>query len=200
MECGILLTYEQRKSKFCSHNCAAKNTNRTRDYSKFKCGPKKQNKIYSLECKFCGEVFTYSRSTKMFCSSGCMNQERINKKYNTRKKFIKVEDTNHTSYRNACKFNFSLNDYENEYDFSLIEKYGWYSPTNKNNNLEGVSRDHIISISYGWKNKIDPYYISHPANCQLLPHKDNKIKGTKCGMSLEELKIKILLWEEKYIL
>lgn len=102
-------------------------------------------------------------------------------------------------YKNKTNFKFALSDYTEEFDFSLIEQYGWYKAKNHGNNLNGVSRDHIVSVSYGYKNNIDPKIISHPANCQLLIHNDNSSKGNKNSQKdVEKLKQKILLWNQKY--
>jgi hypothetical protein len=111
---------------------------------------------------------------------------------------FKIKNTGITRYRQLCEFKFNLSDFPTEYDFSLIKKYGWYSPVNKKNNLNGISRDHIIPVNYGFKNKIDPYVISHPANCQLLKHSDNSSKRDKLIMTLDELLEKIKIWEKKY--
>ena len=95
-------------------------------------------------------------------------------------------------------FRFSLKDYPDEFDFELIEKYGFYSPANKNNNLNGVSRDHMYSVYEGYKNNISPKIISHPANCKLLKHTDNISKNKKCSITLDELLERIKEWEIKY--
>jgi protein involved in sex pheromone biosynthesis len=74
------------------------------------------------------------------------------------------------------------------FDFSLIQKFGWYSPGNripKNNN--GISRDHKISINEAIKNEYDPFYISHSLNCQLMEHSENKTKYTKSSLIYTEL-------------
>ena len=111
-------------------------------------------------------------------------------------KYKQSSKTGIDRYRQLCKFKFSLNDYPNEFDFKLIKKYGWYSPSNsKKPKLNGVSRDHMYSIKEGFKNNVNPYYISHPANCQLLTHDDNNRKKTKCNISLEELIKKIEIWD-----
>lgn len=101
---------------------------------------------------------------------------------------------NYRTYKERCLFNFTLSDYPDNFDFGLIEKHGWYKAKNKGNNLNGISRDHIISIKYGFENNIDPYIISHPANCQLLKHSDNNKKNTNIGCTLDELLIKIKQW------
>lgn len=101
-------------------------------------------------------------------------------------------------YRLACNFKFKLSDFPNEFDFSLIEEHGWYSPSNKKNNLNGISRDHMVSIKYGFENKIDPKIISHPANCRLVKHTDNISKNLKCSISYDELIKRIEIWDQKY--
>lgn len=65
-------------------------------------------------------------------------------------------------------------------------------------NLNGISRDHMLSKNYGFKNNIDPYIISHPANCKLITHTENNKKHTQNTITLEELKNKIILWNVKY--
>ena len=75
-----------------------------------------------------------------------------------------------------------------------MEKYGWYSPSNKNNNLLGVSKDHLYSVKDGFLNVIDPSIIKHPANCKLMLHKDNNSKGYKSIITLDELLDRIKKW------
>jgi hypothetical protein len=103
-----------------------------------------------------------------------------------------------SDYRLACKFNFNIGDYPDEFDFKLIENHGWYSAKNRGNNLNGVSRDHIVSVKFGFENSIDPKIISHPANCQLLRHNDNVSKHKKCSMTIEDLLEKIQKWDDRY--
>ena len=74
----------------------------------------------------------------------------------------------------------------------LIKKYGIYS----NDNINGVARDHIVSISYGWENNIPSEIISPPANCQIVQQIDNCRKSSGSSISVEELKERIRLWEE----
>ena len=93
--------------------------------------------------------------------------------------------------------------YPKEFDLSLIEQHGWYTcPGVKRKgqpkNISGVSRDHIISVSYGFNNNIDPKIISHPANCRIMLHLDNKIKHDKCNLTIEQLLEKICVWNRKY--
>lgn len=117
-----------------------------------------------------------------------------------RKKRLLSEDyQDKVQYRKNCQFYFHLNEYPDEFDFSLIKKYGWYSAPNKGGNTNGISRDHMYSISDGWKNKVSPLIISHPANCKLLRHDDNFfIKNKNSSISLEDLEKRIKEWNKKY--
>ena len=144
------------------------------------------------ECKYCGVTFfsVGKNVKKRYCSDVC----RQTKTNETKRKNL----TELHKYRLDCKFTFSLNTYPNEFDFDLIRTHGWYKATNRGNNLNGVSRDHMISIMYGWRNKIPSEIIAHPANYQLLRHNDNISKYTTPSISLEELTLRIEKWNEKY--
>lgn len=95
-------------------------------------------------------------------------------------------------YYSECQFKFGFS-FPNIQGYDLIKQYGIYSSTN---NLGGVSRDHIVSISYGWEHKIPPEMISHPANCQIVRHIDNIHKSTRCSITVDELANRIKLWEQ----
>ena len=95
-------------------------------------------------------------------------------------------------YYRQCQFSFGFR-YPQIQGYNLIKQYGIFSPTS---NIDGVSRDHIISIIYGWENKIPPEMISHPANCQIVRHIDNIRKSTRCSITVEELANRIKLWEQ----
>lgn len=46
-------------------------------------------------------------------------------------------------------------------------------------NIDGLDTDHIVPISYGFKNNINPELIGSLDNLQLLPNQLNLDKGTK---------------------
>lgn len=149
-----------------------------------------ENKSYKKTCPCCNEYFFARKKNTKFCSRKCADKYR-SKEYRKNKKIKDI-------YRNECKFLFSLNSYPDEFDFILLKENGWYKAKNHGENPEGVSRDHMFSINEGFKKRIDPYYISHPANCQLLLHNVNIIKGTDCSISFDELKERVRAWNEKY--
>lgn len=95
-------------------------------------------------------------------------------------------------YYKKCSFKFNVYDYPNIFDLSLITKYGWYSCPGKKRkdkikNINGVSRDHKVSINEGYKKSYDTYYMSHIMNCDLILHSENKIKNTSSSISYDEL-------------
>ena len=102
--------------------------------------------------------------------------------------------TKYQKYFEDSKFRFNLYKYPDEFDLTLIEKYGWF----RNSNQNGISRDHMISISHGFKNNILPELLAHPANCKLMHHRENDSKNGKCSITLEGLKERIKTWDEKY--
>lgn len=102
------------------------------------------------------------------------------------------------NYRADCLFKFNLSDYSEEFDFTLIEQYGWYKAKNRGNNQTGISRDHAVSVRYGFDNNLPASHLSHPANCVLMQHGNNASKGKNNTMSYEELLKRIEAWDKKY--
>ena len=114
--------------------------------------------------------------------------------------FLKTEKTKHKSICKTCKlknqtryvdfrFRFNLYDYPELFDLNLISTIGFYAPRGKSGkwNPNGISRDHKVSVSEAVKNNYDPFYITHPLNCELMPHHKNNSKKTKSSISYSEL-------------
>ncbi|MCX6227340.1 MAG: hypothetical protein NTV01_21775 [Bacteroidia bacterium] len=120
---------------------------------------------------------------------GCKNCGGKKEKYKGLCEKCKLEYYKY--YRPACEFKFSLSGYSNCFDFNLLKNSGMYKAKNRGDNLDGVSRDHMFSIKDGFKQKIDPKIMSHPANCRLMLHLDNNRKNGKSSISLQELKERI---------
>ena len=96
-------------------------------------------------------------------------------------------------YKNRCRFTFNPYQVKNVTGYNLLLEHGIWHPLN---NPLGVSRDHIISQEYGWRNNIDPKIISHPANCQWLHQIDNARKKSDSWITLELLLGRIHIWDE----
>lgn len=140
-------------------------------------------------CQYCGSIFRSNRKKK-YCCKECRTKARTEKQLLDKELFIR--------YKSQCVFNFALNEFPEEFDFNLIKEHGWYQAKNRGNNLTGISRDHMLSCKYGYDNLIDPYLISHPANCKLILQTQNSSKHSNCSITKEELIEKVNEWNNKY--
>lgn len=196
-----------KKGTHCSRKCANSRTWSKADKlkksisslnsEKVKIANSNPNKIKNMREKLTqahleGKIFA------SFCNDEIRNKAIATNKRKMRERLLNIDYFKKDNYRKACQFRFSLNTYPNEFDFSLIEKYGWYKAKNKGNNPRGISRDHKLSISDGWKLKINPIYMRHPANCQLLNHDDNWNKRSKSSVNKKELLDLINSFDKKY--
>jgi hypothetical protein len=190
LKCGEKIPYEKRRNNYCGHSCKASALNIGRTYSDETIAKMSNSRLRNVEykvkkCKGCSNNIINSRL--MYCSDVC------------KKEYKRKHMDEFLIYKADAKFNFTLNDYPDEFNFKLIEEYGWYAPSNSSKpNIGGVSRDHMYSINEGFKNGVDPKLISHPANCQLMIHNDNISKNKKSSLTLEELIIRINDWDLKY--
>jgi hypothetical protein len=219
-KCGKEFEVEEREKEFplkekyyCSRSCAnshemteetrKKTSESLKKYARTK-GMKIAQDIFQEDkvCPICGKTFHTIKIKQTTCSKECGQKFRVlnelNKKFENITDGIKKGKFLYDLYRKQCSFKFALNQFPTEYDFSMIKDRGWYKAKNHGDNLYGVSRDHIFSVYEGFKQQIDPYYISHPANCKLLLHSENASKHSDCGITIEELKNKIKEWNEKY--
>lgn len=184
--CGTSIEYSKRKNKYCSASCAARITNLVSR----KRGPTAVEKLPYSNIKF------------ILCKH--TNQFYSNKNPNgTTRRCSPYVTTLKEQYYAASRFKFNVYNYPEEFDIELILTHGWYTcPGLKRKghakNILGVSRDHLISVSYGFANNIDPILISHPANCRVMLHTENKIKHGKCDLTLPQLLVNIKIWNQKY--
>lgn len=111
-----------------------------------------------------GSILEFRFRYKIYCCIECKKEYFINLKND-----IEL-------YKLCSKFKFNLSDYEDNFDFDLIKKFGWYKAKNHGNNINGVSRDHMFSINEGFKQLINPLLIAHPANCKLIKNTNNQKK------------------------
>lgn len=211
-KCDNDIVYENRESDYCSRECSLSNANAKRKGIKYNMTiegseilrKSAYNKLHNVTydkqinlikvyndnpklCPNCSKPIEYLKRKLFYCSKTCL------------KGYRRKDKDEFLIYKSDASFKFSLNDYPDAFDFSLIEKHGWYSPSNsKKPNIGGVSRDHMISVKEGFRLDIDPKLLSHPANCQLMIHSDNISKNKKSSLTLEELILKIGGWDLKY--
>lgn len=136
---------------------------------------------------------------KVLHSVEVRKQAAETKKRKRIERIAKGEFDSKKQYRSFCGFGFNLKDYPEEFDLSVVNTFGWYKASNKGNNPNGISRDHMYSIFDGFKNNISPLIISHPANCKLMRHEENfHIKNRMSSISLNDLLTRIEIWNNKY--
>ena len=165
LNCNNIIPYNKKRNEYCGKDCSFSQNNLNRKGIKYNLTNEGKNILIKSAlknfhnhdfnkhisninsyndnpklCLCCSTKIEFSKRKQKYCSKGCF---KISKKQNL--------DNNYLKYKNLSKFKFSLNSYPNEFDFSLIEKYGWYSPSNKKNNLDGISRDHMISVREGFE-------------------------------------------------
>ncbi|MEO6304484.1 MAG: hypothetical protein ABIP51_15080 [Bacteroidia bacterium] len=206
-EAIVLGKYSKKRfcSRLCSHKFCTKNDNK-----------KETKKTNCVECDQEIKINKRTCARKAKCSD-CKNKNRKRVNYIPRikrckfcaelletktKKHIceKCRRNYYDYYRFSAEFNFEFKKYKNffsEEENDLIKKNGWYSPSNKRNNLKGVSKDHMFSVRDGFINKIDIQIIKHPANCKILIHSDNQKKKSNSSISLLNLLKRIKEFEEK---
>lgn len=206
--CNNIIPFEDNlNNKFCNHRCAATYTNNNRINNgyivsietKFKISEQTTGKSYkrltNVACYKCGISFQLMCGPKIDLSKICCD---VCKHIVRHRKIAALDLAKLKDYRLACKFRFSLNKYPSEFDFTLIESFGWYKAANHGNNLYGVSRDHMVSVRYGFDNNVDPEIIAHPANCKLMQHSLNVKKYISNSITYDELLIRIKEWDLKY--
>ena len=123
-------------------------------------------KLFICKCKNCSFIGSYRKQTG-YCNNckHCYTE-------NGRAKFI---------------FTFNVYHYPDLFDIEFINKHGWRKTKGSNINVNGVSRDHKVSVRDAIKFNYDPYYIKHPLNCVLMLHSDNQSKGTQSSITYNEL-------------
>lgn len=204
-KCNSIISFEKRNNRFCSYKCSNSRTqteemNRSRSLKlkKPENNRKQKNKKIGRPRKHIEPKYEYTRIK--FCKVCNKVTTNISGKY------CNKCAPNISLYRSRASFQFNVYDYPEEFNLSLIEEYGWYSPNgykrrNKTPNLSGVSRDHLYSILDGFENNIDPNILSHPANCRIMIHNGkggNNSKNRKSEITIEELLHRIEIWQMKY--
>lgn len=218
----------ENNKKYCSYRCRNIYVNKhIRDYSsnsKYKNTVEekleKRKAIYYENpkiCQVCMNPIIFEKRRNIFCGSSCATyNSNLNRSPDIYKKasitlknkivetgafgFLMDKPTNmkdYCVYRVLTNFNFDVNYYPTEFDINLIEQLGWYK-TYDNLNLNGVSMDHIYSVRSGYDNNINPYILSHPANCRIITQRTNSSKGMRCDITIDELLEKIKIFDNKY--
>ena len=201
LECeGVIKFGSEPAARFCNHSCSAKYTNRLRlPESRIK---QKSNAAKTWEEKLISNKFENWPVTKISwhtCPITGLPYHNRSPSGGRRQQSPYAKDIKQIYY-DLCKFKFNVTTIPAMFDLNLLSQFGWYTCPGKKRakdlkNTNGVSRDHLYSVSSGLRNKIHPFILSHPMNCKLVLHSDNKHKHTKCDITIDELITKILTFD-----
>lgn len=192
--CSNPIPYEKKAAnKFCSKSCSCTFNNNKRIAEGWK--PSVESRRQRSETirrarvngDGDGEKKAVNRATKVLMDAmetvlgiTLSEEDRMNlvpalTKYDRRRYKIR---------RARFNFNFGLNLYPSLFDLEKLTAIGLYDGTEGGNKLV---RDHRVSVHEAIANEYDPYYISHPVNCELMPFGENHNKHDKSSITYEEL-------------
>lgn len=177
LNCGIVTVSRWRKK--LGVNCK-------RGFKKGKTKPwaLRRKNLFCLTCNIVFSVMV-SRDAK-YCSKKCMseNVSHRNLLRNIDRSYMKTEKYKNTLIKETTP---EYRRYRNKVSKLTEQTYMMYknviNPNNLTRTLAGVENgyhlDHKISCRYGFDNNILPEEISSLKNLQMLPWRDNIVKGKK---------------------
>ena len=113
-----------------------------------------------------------------------------------REKYLPTK-SDREKYYAECEFDFPDELLPYTKSSHLIGQHPWYNPHYPKEN--GLTKDHMISKSYGYWHNIDSYLISHPANCEIMLKNINSSKNDSCSITVNELIERVEWWNENII-
>lgn len=188
--CSSVLGYENRCNKFCSHSCSASCSNKARIDANWSMSNSSRQRIsdqlknhHSFENSIVGQFSKLWKCSCKFCKVEWMNKSKT----------LVCANCSHLKWKNnkdQYSFKFNVYDYPDLFDLSVLQSVGWVAFGGKRGgtkNINGISRDHKVSVSEAKQYNYDPYYISHMCNCELMQHAANIRKRCKSSISYREL-------------
>jgi hypothetical protein len=97
-----------------------------------------------------------------------------------------VEFENNSIQRYRYDSRFIIDFYHLEFikGYNLLLKFGVYD---SHSNVNGVVKDHRLSVWFGYTNNVPATLTGHLANCEFLRYKDNIKKSKNSSLSVNEL-------------
>jgi hypothetical protein len=150
-------------------------------------GTVKENTTF-IDCETCGKKLKkiFSRKTIRFCSTKCMFESEEHRKMlsSINRDYMQTEEYRKTISKPDTP---EYRKYSNRVQTLTRKTYKLYKEQINPNDLPRGKAgengcyhlDHKISVRYGFDNQIDPAIIADKNNLQMLPWKDNVIKGKK---------------------
>jgi hypothetical protein len=210
--CGAILPYKDKRKKFCNNSCAAIYNNTGKLRGKYNLSEVGLVNLRASALSLLGrtkksekalkEMTEYAQHPKLCVNCGTpikfakRNQDKCCS-WKCKKEYFGNNLEPYNVYKSLTTFNFSASTYD-EFNTDLIRKFGWYQAANRGNNLNGISRDHMLSVKVGYEQMINPLLLAHPANCELMQQNNNSSKHKKCSLNVDELLNRVSAFEAKY--
>lgn len=187
-QCNKPFDAKEKTQLFCSHSCSATHNNTLRGPMSEETKDKIRNSASKKISKRTKKIEVVGLYSKIFLCK-CRHCKitfisRIKKQYCEDHRSIYSE-----SSKSGFKFTFNVYHYPALFNLASLTEVGWFSPGGKAGkwNPNGLSRDHKISVNDAIKNNYNPYYITHPLNCEIMPHSQNNKKKTNSSLTYSEL-------------
>lgn len=204
VSCGAPLSGNR---KFCNLTCCnTQNALRqSQDAEKRRATKQAAYELNPRKCLVCEEPInweSYIISKAKYCSNSCASthNNKVRSQSSRNKQRQSILKTFHNGelpdksfkelYYSLASFKFDVYDYPHLMDIKLLSRHGWYSCGGRSQsakNLNGVTRDHILSVSNGLDQRIHPLLLSHPTNCKLVLSTDNSRKSSRSNITAEQL-------------
>lgn len=185
--CGDLVTVSGHSSVAICQYCRDPVRPRLRApiFTQFQVGG--ASKLNECTCSVCDARFLAKRNSTKICQV-CSSTMTT--------KYSRTKVARDVRYKYAFKFDCSQ--YPDLFDQQLIATVGWYAPARKiDRNLNGLTKDHKISVVDAERNDYDPFYITHPLNCDIIRQSENSSKKTRSTIAYEELVKQVDMFENK---
>jgi len=150
---------------------------------------------FTINCKLCEKEFstTPSDTDRQYCSRECMWKciDYRTKLSNADKSYMQTDNYRETKTNSNTT---EYKKYANKVHKLTQKSYELYeheiNPHKHIRALAGITGsyhlDHKISIRYGYENGISPKVLADKTNLQMLPWRDNIVKGKNCNVSSEQ--------------
>lgn len=156
-------------------------------------------------CEHCESPIEYnkilSNHAQKFCNNSCAATYNNLKRAGKRSTSLTGPKSNpalFTTYSRAqYRFRFNVADYPEL--FSQEQRHQWATqPRGSATNLQGLSQDHRLSLSEAFHQQYDPYYITHPVNCELIAYELNCKKSKRSSISYEQLVQEVQAYDARF--
>lgn len=137
--------------------------------------PFQSNSIKKQIKETCLEKYGFDNPTK--------NETILNKQLQTRKERGQIYKWSEKELESIQLYRSAVTYYTEKTYYEYIDII---NPEGLNRGIHTNHVDHIFPVIKGWLNDIDPKLLSHPKNLRLLSSEENRAKGDRTEMTVED--------------